>query len=1044
MVKRAGVRSQKSGLRLPKGFGPQAGARIRLLLLCLFLCSSLVPALRDHSSLLFCQQPQAQAGQPIYAANAKYVNGVAPGYWPTAGTGLQLNVSSGTAICGNSVVTYAGGTLSMTGSATNYVYLDTTNSCAPSSSAGSSFPTAGIPIAVVTTSGSVITSVLDARTWFATRPVANTGGETYNVKSYGATGDGITDDTAAIQSTFSAASAGGTVIFPPGKYLVSSQIAVQVTNLEVSGYGATLLCGAAANCMLLGDLIQSYDYNHISIEGLGFSPTAASAGYAALEDNAEGSRIINVKPINNGSYTFSRIIQVDNDQAGLISGYDHSLGTSTLSCTSSACGYAIYGMQGSAYAGLFTVLGSNLSMGCNGNGIYWGGGPLDVSGTVIQAYPEGAIFGVAPQGGGTAQISTYGGDIEAGSCTNPIGNVGKMGVLVQGRTLENHNTPIGGASPVFPQNGTTGSTSYQYWIVPRNGSPGSPGSPLPIGYLTNGNATINSTNSVTVTFPAISDMVTFDLLRQINVSGNPAPYGTGNFAVATGLSAATYCTATLCTYTDTTTTLSSYTVSVYGANYIPFLSYWPGGVVLTPLGSGSTAYSSYIGKTNQNIVDANGVYAGGTVSRIVETGGENWWTGSPYPYSPLMESSLGYHSQNMSPFALLLPSESNWQLGRKGSLNLGQDPAWSYSPSDQITLYDSNYDATMSTPGHRPPFNTGDSAICQDRGWASSGICLRTGSTLSFYVNAFPLGSKWSAQLGSAGWAWAVSHFGLQTQNTGAPATPTLTDKSSATGWLANNTYNQYSIIYDGANFQMAIMSGLSGATAPTWSATPGQTVTDGWFSGPIIWQCLGPGTSLAPNTTYYVKVAATTLTGKSLPTNEASITTANDSNRHIILASGANLQGATGYQPGCSTSSGNEAPLTAPFSGAYTGNAYQLPIMSCSGSGSFNTSDTTGYASFPGIFLGGGTAISAMNLYSTASITPTAVSGASCSDQTFAVTGLLATDRISNITPPTALGNVSLNAYASAAGTVLLHFCNPSASSVTPPAGVYSFLAVH
>jgi hypothetical protein len=118
--------------------------------------------------------------------------------------------------------------------------------------------------------------------------------------------------------------------------------------------------------------------------------------------------------------------------------------------------------------------------------------------------------------------------------------------------------------------------------------------------------------------------------------------------------------------------------------------------------------------------------------------------------------------------------------------------------------------------------------------------------------------------------------------------------------------------------------------------------------------------------------------------------------------------------------------------------------VMSCSGSGSFNATDTTGYASFPGMFLGGGTAVTAMNLYSTASITPTAVGGASCSDQTFAVTGLLTTDRVSNLTPPSALGNVSVNGYASASNTVLLHFCNPSSSSVTPPAGVYSFLAVH
>jgi hypothetical protein len=84
------------------------------------------------------------------------------------------------------------------------------------------------------------------------------------------------------------------------------------------------------------------------------------------------------------------------------------------------------------------------------------------------------------------------------------------------------------------------------------------------------------------------------------------------------------------------------------------------------------------------------------------------------------------------------------------------------------------------------------------------------------------------------------------------------------------------------------------------------------------------------------------------------------------------------------------------------------------------------------------------MSLYSTASITPTSVSAGSCSDQTFSVSGLLATDTISNITPPGALGNVSLNAYASAADTVLLHFCNPGSSSVTPPAGVCSFLAVH
>ena len=88
----------------------------RLLLFCLSLVTF-------HSSPLFGQQPQAQSGQPLYAVNAKYVNGVAPGYWPTAGTGLVLNLSAGTAFCGGSVVNYAGTTLTLTASATNNVFL---------------------------------------------------------------------------------------------------------------------------------------------------------------------------------------------------------------------------------------------------------------------------------------------------------------------------------------------------------------------------------------------------------------------------------------------------------------------------------------------------------------------------------------------------------------------------------------------------------------------------------------------------------------------------------------------------------------------------------------------------------------------------------------------------------------------------------------------------------------------------------------------------------------------------------------------------------
>src|SRR5438132_1119586 len=42
-----------------------------------------------------------------------------------------------------------------------------------------------------------------------------------NVRAYGATGNGVTDDTAAVQRAFNGAAAGGNAVyFPPGTYLL--------------------------------------------------------------------------------------------------------------------------------------------------------------------------------------------------------------------------------------------------------------------------------------------------------------------------------------------------------------------------------------------------------------------------------------------------------------------------------------------------------------------------------------------------------------------------------------------------------------------------------------------------------------------------------------------------------------------------------------------------------------------------------------------------------------------------------------------------------
>lgn len=136
----------------------------------------------------FPQQPQAQAGQPIYPINAKYVQGFGPGYWPTAGSQLTLNLAPGTAVCRNTVQTYTGGTLTLTASTTNYVYLDAANNCTPASNT-TGFSSTSIPIARVATEATAITSITDVRTMF----VANESGA---VTSVGMTGDGVIFNTA--------------------------------------------------------------------------------------------------------------------------------------------------------------------------------------------------------------------------------------------------------------------------------------------------------------------------------------------------------------------------------------------------------------------------------------------------------------------------------------------------------------------------------------------------------------------------------------------------------------------------------------------------------------------------------------------------------------------------------------------------------------------------------------------------------------------------------------------------------------------------------
>jgi len=83
----------------------------------------------------------------------------------------------------------------------------------------------------------------------------------YNVKDFGATGNGSTDDTSAIQAAINAAPAGSTVFFPAGTYLVSStiQLVAVLAYIGTTGSygGATIKQKNASN---LPAVIASYEW----------------------------------------------------------------------------------------------------------------------------------------------------------------------------------------------------------------------------------------------------------------------------------------------------------------------------------------------------------------------------------------------------------------------------------------------------------------------------------------------------------------------------------------------------------------------------------------------------------------------------------------------------------------------------------------------------------------------------------------------------------------------------------------------------------------
>jgi hypothetical protein len=122
-----------------------------------------------------------------------------------------------------------------------------------------------------------------------------------NVKDFGATGDGVTDDTAAIQNAANnAAATGKGVFFPPGTYLHYSSITFNGISVNGSGPSSYLNAGTNGNCavVLTGQNVSLSNLLISTASLTGGSSTSNSLSVGVLIQYASPFTLSNVTLVN--------------------------------------------------------------------------------------------------------------------------------------------------------------------------------------------------------------------------------------------------------------------------------------------------------------------------------------------------------------------------------------------------------------------------------------------------------------------------------------------------------------------------------------------------------------------------------------------------------------------------------------------------------------------------------------------------------------------------------------------------------------------------
>jgi hypothetical protein len=127
-----------------------------------------------------------------------------------------------------------------------------------------------------------------------------------SVEEYGASGDGLRDDTTAFKQAIAAVPAGGRLVIPPGKFILTDTIVItKPITLVGTGFGSQIFGNSGAT------LFQLVNVNNAAIRDLYLGSASNSSGMSLIElVNSHHNQIDNVTMLggNYGLHLFGSLL----------------------------------------------------------------------------------------------------------------------------------------------------------------------------------------------------------------------------------------------------------------------------------------------------------------------------------------------------------------------------------------------------------------------------------------------------------------------------------------------------------------------------------------------------------------------------------------------------------------------------------------------------------------------------------------------------------------------------------------------------------------